>query len=256
MAEKKGQTIVIKRINKGHGGAHGGAWKVAFADFMTAMMAFFLVMWLMGSDEETKSAVSHYFNHPNTPYKGGRDPASDVTRPMGEMAGQGEDITPGMAGAMPDDLVKNPVRPEVTDLKANKEIAELVQELLDHKAFAMDINIDYLKFSVPENLLFKENSTELAKDANKHLDRLGQVFRGYQGYIKVEGHADKENSYEFSMSRAVTVMNYFVKNRWVSEDKLFPVGSGSRRAIASSDTQEGREKNRRIDFIVSRKPSF
>jgi chemotaxis protein MotB len=63
-AEKKGQTIIIKKITIVAGG-HGGAWKVALADFMTAMMAFFLVMWLLGQNEETKKAVSDYFSTPS-----------------------------------------------------------------------------------------------------------------------------------------------------------------------------------------------
>jgi len=49
------QPIIIKRKKAGHAGAHGGAWKVAYADFVTAMMCFFLVMWLMGSDEKVKA---------------------------------------------------------------------------------------------------------------------------------------------------------------------------------------------------------
>ena len=65
---KDGQpTVIIKRVKKGsHGGHHGGSWKVAFADFATAMMAFFLLMWLMGStSEEQKGAISEYFNNPS-----------------------------------------------------------------------------------------------------------------------------------------------------------------------------------------------
>ncbi|HEY6643813.1 flagellar motor protein MotB [Povalibacter sp.] len=69
MAAGKGsdaQTIVIKRVKKGGHGHHGGSWKVAFADFATAMMAFFLLLWLMGSTtEEQKGAISEYFNNPS-----------------------------------------------------------------------------------------------------------------------------------------------------------------------------------------------
>lgn len=61
----KGQTIVIKKIIVAGGGGHGGSWKVALADFMTALMAFFLVMWLLGQSEETKKAVSDYFSSPS-----------------------------------------------------------------------------------------------------------------------------------------------------------------------------------------------
>ncbi|MFZ5979092.1 MAG: flagellar motor protein MotB [Candidatus Zixiibacteriota bacterium] len=63
MAEEQ-QPIIIKRKKGGHGGHHGGAWKVAFADFMTAMMAFFLVMWLVGQSDEVKESVAGYFRDP------------------------------------------------------------------------------------------------------------------------------------------------------------------------------------------------
>jgi len=58
------QPIIVKRIKKSHGGHHGGAWKVAFADFMTAMMAFFLVMWLVGQKPEVREAVAGFFQDP------------------------------------------------------------------------------------------------------------------------------------------------------------------------------------------------
>jgi chemotaxis protein MotB len=60
-----GNIIVIKKKKAGHGGGHhGGAWKVAFADFMTAMMAFFLVMWLISQNQSTKEAIASYFRDP------------------------------------------------------------------------------------------------------------------------------------------------------------------------------------------------
>jgi chemotaxis protein MotB len=60
------QPIIIRRVKKVAGGHHGGAWKVAYADFVTAMMAFFLVMWLVGiASKEQKAAVSEYFKNPS-----------------------------------------------------------------------------------------------------------------------------------------------------------------------------------------------
>ncbi|CAD5374761.1 protein that enables flagellar motor rotation [Rubrivivax sp. A210] len=62
---KKLQPIIIKRIKKGGHGAHGGAWKIAYADFVTAMMAFFLLMWLLGSTTEgDKKGIADYFSAP------------------------------------------------------------------------------------------------------------------------------------------------------------------------------------------------
>lgn len=65
MSEKQEEPIIIKKINKGgHHGHHGGAWKVAYADFVTAMMAFFLVMWIMGLSESSKKDIASYFTEP------------------------------------------------------------------------------------------------------------------------------------------------------------------------------------------------
>src|SRR5689334_16383909 len=104
MADKKAIIVIKKKRGGGGHGYHGGAWKVAYADFVTAMMAFFLVMWLMGSDEETKAAISHYFNNPSTPWKQGRDPQSEAVHPMGEKTGAGESILNGNDGGQPEDL--------------------------------------------------------------------------------------------------------------------------------------------------------
>jgi chemotaxis protein MotB len=65
MAARGGKKIVIvKKKVAGHGGHHGGSWKVAYADFVTAMMAFFMVMWILGMDDQTKSAIEGYFSNP------------------------------------------------------------------------------------------------------------------------------------------------------------------------------------------------
>ena len=62
---KKLQPIIIKRVKKGGHGHHGGAWKIAYADFVTAMMAFFLLMWLLGSTTEgDKKGIADYFHSP------------------------------------------------------------------------------------------------------------------------------------------------------------------------------------------------
>src|SRR6202789_3202646 len=74
----KSRPIIILKKKGGHGGGHGGAWKVAYADFVTAMMAFFMVMWLMGSDAETKAAVEGYFKNPS-----GGSPGSSPGDPKG-----------------------------------------------------------------------------------------------------------------------------------------------------------------------------
>jgi chemotaxis protein MotB len=77
--------IVVKRRKKGHGGGHhGGAWKVAYADFVTAMMAFFMVMWILGMDQTLRNSVEGYFSNPvgyKKGYSGGQSPVSSGSSP-------------------------------------------------------------------------------------------------------------------------------------------------------------------------------
>ena len=59
-----GAPILVVKKKGGHGGHHGGAWKVAYADFVTAMMAFFLVMWIVGQSQKVKQSIAGYFSDP------------------------------------------------------------------------------------------------------------------------------------------------------------------------------------------------
>ena len=73
------KIIIVKKKKGGHGGHHGGSWKVAYADFVTAMMAFFLVMWIMSMDEGVKDMVQGYFQNPvgfKKTFSGGTNPLS------------------------------------------------------------------------------------------------------------------------------------------------------------------------------------
>ena len=90
---KEGRPIIIvKKKVHGHGGHHGGAWKVAYADFVTAMMAFFMVMWIIGMDQNVKNSIEGYFTNPigfkkgynagKSPISTGTSPASVQTTPM------------------------------------------------------------------------------------------------------------------------------------------------------------------------------
>ena len=269
MAEAKASIIIKKKGGGGHGGGHGGAWKVAYADFVTAMMAFFMVMWLMGSDDETKEAISHYFNHPNSTYKSGRDPASKAVHPMGELTGEGDSVLSGLAGLNPDDLVPNPARSDQY-LKQYKEIQELLAEVLKNKVFGVDLSIDYLKFSVRESNIFVEGTNHLKPTANKVLDPIGRILSNYKGYVVIEDHTDSDkvndvklgSVYEASIIKAVAVMGYLVDKQWIAENHVTPVGSGTKKKFTTDEsegngaTDENAEKNRRIEFTLTHDKNY
>src|SRR5580692_2846172 len=90
--------IVIKKIKKGdHGAHHGGAWKIAYADFVTAMMAFFLLMWLLGSTSKyDKQGIEDYFNTPLSAVFGGKDGSGAARSSLIE--GGGRDLSSSRPG--------------------------------------------------------------------------------------------------------------------------------------------------------------
>ena len=91
MSDDTQQPIVVKKIKKGGGGAHGGAWKIAYADFVTAMMAFFLLMWLLGSTAQGDlQGIAEFFNSPLKVAMSGGSGAGDATSPI---VGGGQDLT-------------------------------------------------------------------------------------------------------------------------------------------------------------------
>lgn len=253
--KKKGVTIVIKKVQGGGGGGHGGAWKVAFADFMTAMMCFFLVMWLMGADEETKKEISHYFNHPNTPYKAGRDPESEKTVPLGEQKAEGDSVINGLDGATPEEMVQTPL----------KDLKDAVETKYSDIAFGieLDAEVDVLKFSLLGDEVFDEGTTDIKESVKPKLNQIGELIRKVPGYVLIEGHLDKKKSltgedpYLFSTARAVAIMQYFTKPQKgrdlasvMDENRFCPRGIGSKRAWSSGgDTAQ----NRRIEFTLSQK---
>src|SRR5690349_24015040 len=93
--------IVKKKVS--HGGHHGGSWKVAYADFVTAMMAFFLVMWIISMDQETREDIQNYFNNPFS--------TSESKAGITKMAAGGRSpLASGFLGALNDASLTEPKR--------------------------------------------------------------------------------------------------------------------------------------------------
>ncbi|MGE4232142.1 MAG: OmpA family protein [Bacteriovoracia bacterium] len=255
------EPIIIRRKKVGGGGHghHGGAWKVAYADFVTAMMAFFLVMWLMGSDEEIKAAVAHYFNHPNTPYKAGRDPKSDSAQPLGEDSGLGQSVLSGVENNFPAEIVSTPTLPNRDMMKFNRRLKAVLEEILEGEIYGLDVNQNEITFSLPEAIIFEPGSADLTAKAMRSLDLLGKALEGFNGFITIAGHTDEvplqkgrfANNWELSFGRALSVMEYLETQFGLPEEHITPVGYGSRKPITLGKSPEDRKKNRRVEFTLS-----
>ncbi len=172
MAGDKRPIIVIKKKG-GHGGHHGGAWKVAYADFVTAMMSLFIVLWLMGSSTKVKKAVAGYFN----------DPKGTGAQLGTTMTGTGQII---MAKKSDEELkeIKEKVEQEI---KARKDLEKLSKQV------EMTITPEGLRIELIEGkdgTFYEIGSAKLSPSGQELLALLGKELKTFPNSLLIEGHTD------------------------------------------------------------------
>ncbi len=172
MAAKK-QTIVIKKIIVQGGGHHGGSWKVALADFMTALMAFFLVMWLIGQNEQTKKAISDYFSTPSMIEYNFQNFGAEITLEKLFLDFVNEPLKAFQSFLEPADKT-----PNVLDMGSEKVVAAFMADKLSDKAKNITISNDGFEFDIPDIYLFERGSAKPKIQFVELMDRLTAVTGG------------------------------------------------------------------------------
>ena len=218
MADVK-QPIIIKKKKGGHAGAHGGAWKVAYADFVTAMMCFFMVMWLMGSDEETKAAVANYFNNPTSALR--IDMSNKENVPLGDKTGAGESVLKGADGEVPEALVQKPSKPV---LEGNTQAEDASDAAAKIASSGDRVMVEVMRFSVLENELFQPGTTDQWKPGiEKIFHRIGQLAKNQErGKLTIRGAwgTAESGSYDFQVARTVAVARFLVDHKLVEDERI------------------------------------
>lgn len=148
MADKE-PVIVIKKINVVAGGSHGGSWKVAFADFMTAMMAFFLVMWLIGQSDEVKENVADYFSTPSIIEYNFSNYGAELTLEKLFLDLMNEPLKAFQSFIKPIDKT-----PNIMGMGSKKIVLHHLADQLGDLAQSVNVNENEVSFEVPEYLLF------------------------------------------------------------------------------------------------------
>lgn len=274
------QPIIVKRVKKIAGGHHGGAWKIAFADFATAMMAFFMVMWLMSSaTPEQKKAISGYFQDPI----GFTESASPYVIDLGGTPTPAPDRTlnPEMKDApdAPESAVDTEDTPEQLEAKQAEQLAEQVEQerlemLLQELQTKVDENPQLQKFK--DQILFEitqdglriqimdaENrpmfdlgSARLQPYFEDILLILAETIKAVPNKISVSGHTDAKpfagegefGNWELSANRANAARRALVAGGYPDERVARVVGYASSALFDRSDPFNS--VNRRIDIIV------
>lgn len=172
MAKEKG-TIVIKKIVVAGGGHHGGSWKVALADFMTAMMAFFLVMWLLGQSEETKKAVSDYFSTPSIIEYNFQNYGVEITLEKLFLDLLNEPMKAFQSFVEPSD--KNP---NLLDMGSAKVVVAYLADQMTDVAKNVAVTPDGFEFDIPDNILFKKGTADPLPSFVAVMDKIKGITTG------------------------------------------------------------------------------
>ena len=174
MAIGKTQPIIVIKRKGGHGGHHGGAWKVAYADFVTAMMSLFIVLWLMNSSDKIKKAVAGYFN----------DPKGTASLMGTTMSGNGVNVTQANNEQMK--LLKEKLEAEIA---AKKELEKLKNQI------EMTVTPEGLRIEMLEDkngTFFESGGAKLSQPGQELLALMAGELKKLPNSLLIEGHTDAQ----------------------------------------------------------------
>jgi chemotaxis protein MotB len=276
---KKLQPIIIKRVKKGGHAAHGGAWKIAYADFVTAMMAFFLLMWLLGSTSEgDKKGISDYFQSPlKVAMQGGSGAGAsssvingggnDLTQTAGvSRRGDGEKRSAKkMSGdsakaatAQQDAKVLAALSAKIAGvISANPKLAEFSSQI------RLEITPDGLLIQIVDDQrrpMFDSGSATVKPYMRDILQEIGIALMDVDNKISLDGHTDRSaygnaargySNWELSADRA-NASRRELAAAGMAEDKLGRVVGMASSLLLDKDNPLS-PANRRISILVMTK---
>ncbi len=278
-AAKKLQPIIIKRVKKGGHVAHGGAWKIAYADFVTAMMAFFLLMWLLGSTSEgDKKGISDYFQSPlkvamqggsgagasNSVINGG---GNDLTQSAGmsrrgdganREAKRASDNTSKAAAAQRDAQNLAALSAKIAGvISSNPKMAEFSSQI------KLEITPDGLLIQIVDDKrrpMFDSGSAAVKPYMRDILREIGIALMNVENKISLDGHTDRTaygnaargySNWELSADRANASRRELAAAGMPEEKLARVVGMASSLLLEPADPFS--PTNRRISILVMTK---
>ncbi len=278
MSDDSQQPIVVKRVKKGGGGHHGGAWKIAYADFVTAMMAFFLLMWLLGSTAKGDlKGIADYFQ---TPLKVALFGGSGSGDSSSVIQGGGEDLTRTYGqvkrGETPAErrtinlqrLRADFERVEMQRLESLKgELEALIEAAPALKQFKnqllLDLTTEGLRIQIVDEKnrpMFDSASSELKPYTRDILREIGRALNKVENRISLSGHTDATpyaagdrgfGNWELSTNRANASRRELVAGGMDDGKMIRVVGLAS--TVLYDKTDPYGAINRRISIVILNK---
>jgi chemotaxis protein MotB len=251
-APKDKRPIIIKKVSGGHGGHHGGAWKVAYADFVTAMMAFFMVMWIMGMDAETKESVQGYFQNPvgfNKGFGAGANPMS-----VGNSIRNQTTVTVALMSREHQENQFNAVAQRIRSrLERDAELKRLAGN------FEITVTPDGLRIEITDagagDTFFALGSSQPSPTAIRAFSLVGEELSDLENRVVLEGHTDAVqygragySNWELSVDRANAARRLIVGSG-VDHRRVLEVRGHADRRLRLAD-EPNNTANRRVSFLL------
>ena len=273
---KKLQPIIIKRIKKGGHGAHGGAWKIAYADFVTAMMAFFLLMWLLGSTSEgDKKGIADYFQSPLKVAllnggSGSGDSSSIIKGGGQDLSRSNGQVKRGDVEAPRHTINLQALRHEqrLAEVARLQELSEQVSQSLQNNPklaqyasqIKLDMTRDGLRIQIVDELsrpMFDSGSAVVKPYMRELLRAIGSVLVEVPNRLTLEGHTDAQrfsagdngySNWELSSDRANASRRELMTGGLTHDRVLRVQGLAASQPFNRDDPAD--PQNRRISIIV------
>lgn len=232
------RPIIVIKKKKGHGGHHGGAWKVAYADFVTALMALFIVLWLMNTSKDVKEAVAGYF----------KDPAGTAQKMGTDKTGTGNNFT-----VTKDDMPH--LKEELQ--KAMRKMAnfDALQKQIEMTITSEGLRIELLE--TEKGTFFDQGSTQPTPNGRALLIMLAQQLGKLPNKIHIEGHTDARpyagvisvySNWDLSTDRA-NVARRLMQENGIGPHQVSQVRGFADQRLRKPDQPED-PSNRRISVVV------
>jgi len=232
------RPIIVIKKKGGHGGHHGGAWKVAYADFVTAMMSLFIVLWLLNSTPQVKKAIAGYFNDPR-----------GTSKKMGtDMLGSGASVTIDQTNV---EKLAESIKKAIIKQKELDKLADQVELRMTDEGLRIEL-IDGKNGS-----FFESGSPKLTPDGQKLLDMIASQLKVLPNRLLIEGHTDAKpfggtrpnySNWELSSDRANSARQ-LIQDAGVNENRVAQVrGYAAQSLRVAADPLS--PANRRISIVV------
>ena len=237
MADQDTRPIIIIKKKVSHGGHHGGAWKVAYADFVTAMMAFFMVMWLMNSSQKVKEAVGAYF----------RDPTGSGRQVGSNLAGSGEALSLSRDNM---DKLKESLEQAVKQMPDFDKIRDQVSMMVTGEGLRIEL------VETEKGLFFESGDVQPSELGEELIVLLAQQLGQLPNNLLIEGHTDARpfstegpyGNWELSVDRANS-SRQLMEISGLRQGQVAQVRGYADRKLRKGD-DPGNAGNRRISVIV------